>query len=233
MTTWIRILLAVLSLTMLLGAEGCPFTLDTGEGAGGTTTTSSGAAIDVGGTSGALWQVLFEDAITITVRAGKQVAAKQTPGLQAGLVTLLGGSLDAGSFCLRSDVVCPHQVLPGRTAILQSGSNAGAVAVSFNRRGPLATLPIAATGIAGQLDGKELMIPLAVGDAAQGSCALGAASLLAATASASSGNGARADSLRGRTTVSYDGACINLGGSGAFDPETRVELSMSFAAKRE
>jgi hypothetical protein len=57
--------------------------------------------------------------------------------------------------------------------------------------------------------------------------------MLAASASAESGSGARADTLRGRVTVSYDGACVNLGGSGAFDPETRVELSMGFAAKRE
>lgn len=231
MKTSARVLLSSLSLFVLLGADGCPFTVNPEQG--GSTSTGGGAAVDVGGSSGALWQVLFEEPVLITVRAGSQVAAKQTEGVDSGLVTLLGGSVDVGSFCLRSDVVCPHQVLPGRTAVLQPADLLGTVAVSFNRRGPLAALPVSATGIAGQLDGKELMIPLAVADAAQGSCALGATSLLAATASAASGSGTRADTLKGRVTLSYDGACVNLGGSGAFDPETRVELAMSFVAKRE
>jgi hypothetical protein len=126
-------------------------------------------------------------------------------------------------------VICPQQVLPAQTMLLQPTAAPGAFVAGFNRRGPLAAL-YKEPGLAGTIDGKELALPLAVGAAAEGICALGTTSAVLATATSADG-GARADLLHGRVTVAYDGTCLNLGG-GAIDPEASIELSIGFTGKR-
>jgi hypothetical protein len=211
---------------MLIGADGCPFKVGDSSGTTGTTGTT-GTAIDVGGASGAIWDLSFASEILVTLRSGTQAASKTAT--TTAPVQLLGSTLSLADFCWRTDVVCPQQVLPAQTMLIQPSSAQGSLVAGFNRRGPLEALA-KVTGLVGQVDGKELTVPLNVGAAAEGWCGLGASSRVLASASASSGSAA--DALQGRVTVVYSGSCVNLGGTGAIDPTATLELSVSFTGKR-
>ncbi len=224
MRHWLKIALAVLALTTLLGAD-CPLTLNPGSGSTGTSSTSS---VDVGGTSGALWQLQLENEMLVTLTQSGQAAAKKV-SLTGSIapVELLSQTLDLASFCWRSDVACPQSVLPEQTVIVQPSS--GGVALSFNRRGPLAAR--SDQSLAGTLDGKELSVPLVSTTSTSTMCPLGTSSAILGTAFASSGTGTTADTVQGRITVSYGGTCVDLGG-GAIASTSVLELSIGFTAKR-
>jgi hypothetical protein len=222
-----RVLLVLLALTMLIGADGCPFS--TNDSTTGTTGTT-GTAMDVGGTQGAIWNLSFASEILVTLRSGTKIASKSAT--TTAPVQLLGSTLSLADFCWRTDVVCPQQVLPAQTMLIQPSSTPGALVAGFNRRGPLEAL-VKEAGLVGQVDGKELTVPLNVGGAAAGWCGLAASSKVLASASASSGSGSQADALQGRVTVVYSGSCVDIGGTGAIDPTATVDLGASFTGKRQ
>jgi hypothetical protein len=186
--------------------------------------------MDLGGTNGALWRFEFEDQVLVALRTSSGTAAKTAP--QSGVADPLGSPIDLSTFCFRSDVVCPQQVLPSPVALLQPSITAGTFLIDFNRRGPLATLRNA-TGLAGQLSGAGISVPLGTGEVATDLCSLGASSMLLGTAAATGGDGTRADFIQGRLTVSYDGTCMNLGGAAGMEAGARVDLSMGFRASRQ
>jgi len=215
--------LAAVVLGTLGGADGCPLAVNP------STTTPQGStssSLDVGGQSGALWQVQFDTEVLVTLRlASGQAAAKKVP-LRSGLVDLLGATISVPDLCWRTDLVCPQGVLSEQTAIQQPAT--GGLLVGFNRRGPLAAMKD--NGLSGTLSGADLSVPLGVGQAAAGLCALGSSSAILASAYASSGT--RADTMQGRVTVAYDGTCAGLGGA-ALPADSRLELSLGFAGKRQ
>lgn len=228
----------------LLGAADCPLQVGTSAGQPGSTATGGGGAIDLGGTRGALWVADSDRSLTVTLQSGKKVS---TAKAEAGKASVqLGGQLIAlADFCWRTDVVCPHQVLPEKLGLAQLSS--GALLVGFNRRGPLAELR-GQKGLVGRLDGNDIIVPLAVSGAARGFCALGKDSAVVASAfieqtSVSSGSSSdagasrpahRAPRLQGRITVTYSGSCVVAGGSAsALLPTDTLRLSSSFTARRK
>jgi len=222
-----RVVLTICALPVFLAVDDCPVTMNP---ASEQTPSSSSGAVDVGGSSGALWQVLFEEEVLVTVKQGQDAASKKVK-ISSGSVELLGGTVDVASFCWRTDVACPQQVLPTTAMGSQLASSNTSVLISYKRRGPLYELN--QQGLAGVLQGKELPVPLTVGAAQSGICGLQTGSAVLGTAYATSGSGARADTLQGRSTVVYTGSCFNLGGSGALESDARIELSVGFAAKRQ
>ena len=214
---------AAMSLVFLCGADGCPVTVGSSDTTQSSSTTTS--SLDVGGQSGAKWQLTFEQDVLVTLRLASGNAAAQKVPLQTGIVNLLGAAISVGSLCWRSDVVCPQGVLAEQTPIQQPAT--GGLLIGFNPRGPLAAVHDA--GLTGALSNAEIDVPLAVGDAAKGLCGMGDGSAILASAYASSGS--RADSLQGRVIVVYSGICANLGGA-AIPADSRIELSVGFAGKR-
>jgi hypothetical protein len=227
--------LALIAVLANLGADGCPLSpsSDTVENSGG---------LDVGGPSGAMWQMTFDPRLLLTLRQGERATSAQTDERRSPLV-VDGQTIDLSSFCWRADVVCPQQVFPEQTIVLQPRpADPSQVVMGFNRRGPLAAFG-QAVGLSGRLEGRELTAALHTeqpGDP----CALQSGSALIATVFVDAddepasdgtdapGNGARANEIGGRVTLIYSGACLAIGGSAAIDPGARVELGAELVARR-
>lgn len=213
-------------LFVLLGAADCPLRFGNSEGGGGGGTT---AAVDVGGQEGAVWQVTAEPVLLVTLRTADGQLASAQVEVGRGFVTLLGQTIEIDDFCWRSEVACPQHVLATNTVLQQPSDNSG-VLLSFNARGPLSQ--VGGNALAGRLDGRDLSVPLAVGNATTGNCGLLETSSIGATAFAETALGSQATALTGRIAVTYTGTCLALGGNAALGPEDVVQISGGFTATR-
>lgn len=211
-----------------MGAGECPLA-SPGANEAAESPSADPNTLNVGGAEGALWRVTFDPEILVTLRAGQETVSQPVP-LGEGLMTIAGQSIDVANFCWRTDTICPHQVLPAETMIIQR-TPSRQILIGFNRHGPLASLKL--NGLAGQLDGRALSVPLAVGDATAGYCGLGQTSELIATAHPEEGDALNATSIEGRVALTYTGLCFNLGGSAAVENSLFLELSMKFTAARQ
>lgn len=229
---------------LLAGNSGCP--LQFGPQAAQEDPVA-GTAIDLGGSEGSTWQVSYDPAIDVTLKTATESETMSMTPLQ-GPVQMAAGIVDLGSLCWRPDTLCPQQLLPSETMIVQEGRH---LLVGFNRRGALAALA-QHVGLSAVLDGQELAAPLGISPADQGTCGLGAASILLATVgtaaqSAPEGDGSttaepdeadvaeeavKADYMKGRITLAYSGTCLILSGAAAMDPTVEVELAVGFTAMR-
>ena len=219
-----RVLFAiVLAVTVFPAANGCPLTTDPGSSDGST----SGPALDIGGTSGAIWEVSYDEETQVTLRATGQVATKKVKRSD-GPLSLLGSVFALSTFCWRTDVICPDEVLAPQTALVQPED--GQLVVGYRRKGPLATL--SQQGLWGTLDGSSLAIPLGMAPSKADPCTLATGSAIYGTASPSTTDATRSDSMQGQTTLRYSGSCVTLGGSGALQSSDLLELSVLFSAKR-
>lgn len=224
--------LAVLTLLLLhpllTAADGCPITLGTGSGSGsgsgGGSGSGSGAALQGN------WRLTYASTSRATLRSGTQTAsANLTPS--DGPTALLGRTLHLRTFCWRTDVVCPEQVLPTKTVIASSSSDTDQVVVSFNRKGPLTY--VKQQGLVGDLDGDELDIPLGMNKSKTDPCTLAVGSAVVATASASAEDDSDPDTLSGLVTVRYGGTCVSLGGNGAAYDSDELEIATQFSASKQ
>jgi len=213
----------LLAAPLLMGAE-CPFTTDPGE-AGGT--TSGGNAIDIGGTSGALWTPGYSGDLRVTLRGTNQTASVAVQP-DDGPFSLLGRTVDLTSFCWRVDVVCPDQVLRSQTALVQS--SASQFLVDFNRKGPLSRLN--QQGLVGALQGSQLTVPMGMNASKSEPCTLAVGSAINATATVSDEDATRASTICGLVTLRYSGHCVMLGGNGALLADDSLELALNFCAER-
>jgi hypothetical protein len=219
----LELALAVLLTPLLVGADGCPLTTNPGDPAATGSPTSQ---LDLGGPNGAIWTLSYEPELEVTLRTGNQVATQKVTSDTP--LTLAGGTLDLASFCWRVDVICPHQVLAAQTVLVQPA--AGQFLVSYNRKGPLASLTQA--GLVGVLDGQQLSIPLGMTPNTADPCTLGIGSAVHATATTTSDQPDTAGTLRGKVTVRYSGECVTLGGSGGLYATDLLELGVLFDGQR-
>lgn len=222
-----HVAIAALSLTLLLGAD-CPLKVGTGEG-GGAAGGGGGSseAVDIGGSNGAVWKVETGDKLLVTLVTadGRSESAQVEVG--RGDVTLLGRTIAVADLCWRPEIACPQHVLAEATAIRQDG---GAVQLTYNPRGPLAML--GGDALAGQLAGKELLVPLGIGGASSGICGLLATSAIGGTAFSAGADGL-ANAMSGRVAVTYSGTCVALGGSAAMGADDMLQISAAFDAVRQ
>jgi len=225
-----KLALIALALVVLQGSD-CPIQVGTGTGGGGSGSSGStgGPAVDIGGNTGALWQVSTDNNLLVTLRTADGHAASAQIPVGRGDVTLLGRTILIADFCWRPEIACPQHVLSEATGIRQP-QDGGQVLITFNARGPLAQLK--GNALAGTLRGKDLMVPLAVDAAAQGACGLLSTSAIGGTAF-SDDTTAQASALSGRVAVTYAGGCLALGGNAAIDPEDVVQISANFTATRQ
>lgn len=219
----LELALAVLLTPLLVGAEGCPLTTNPGDP---DPTASPTSLLDLGGPNGAIWTLSYEPKFEVTLRTGNQVATQQVTTDVP--LTLGGRTLDLASFCWRVDVICPNQVLATQTVLVQP--NASQFLVSYNRKGPLASLT--QQGLLGVLDGQQLSIPLGMTPNAADPCTLGIGSAVHATATTPSDQPDQAGTLRGKVTVRYSGECVMLGGSGGLYATDILELGVLFDGQR-
>lgn len=218
-------LAALLGLLFLMGADGCPLTTDP-PSAGGSSGSVPG--IDIGGSSGALWALTYGSDLRVTLRTGTQSASASVVPATSSVATVLGRTIDLSSFCWRTDVVCPHQVLTNQTMVVQSTST-NQLVVGFNRKGPLAAL--SDPGLLGTLQGSDLTVPLGMQPGAD-PCTLAVGSAVSATVSVPAGE-SRADAMDGLVTLRYSGECVTLGGNGALYDTDQIELTVRFAGTRQ
>jgi|GEM_PF-5588160 hypothetical protein len=229
---------------LLAGNTGCP--LDFGQEKAEEDPITEDV-VDMGGSEGSTWRIAYDERIDVTLKAGDQSQTAAISPLD-GPVQMNGAIVDLGSLCWRPDMLCPQQVLPTETMILQVGRQ---LLVGFNRRGPLAALAQQA-GLAASLDGREVTAPLNIAPADQGICGLGAASMLLATVGEAAEEDpeastdpdetaeeetegdppSTADFMKGRINLAYTANCLILNGAAAMDPTVEVELSVGFTAKR-
>jgi hypothetical protein len=247
-------LLAVALLTQ--GASGCPLFPDEGNaGDAGQTGGVIAADVDIGGAEGATWKLSYADTLQVTLYEGGKAASIKVKASQAGLVSLLGNTVDLTAFCWHTDTVCPSQVLTSKTSVIQPQGSPNHFVIGFNRRGPL--VGVNQSGLIGALDYRDLNIPL--GGASNGTkdpCALVKGSAILATAapapSASLDAGAdsgsphdagvgdsdsgspaeRAVTLKGQVTLGFNGNCFSLSTGGAIGPNAVISLSTTFAGVR-
>jgi hypothetical protein len=221
-----RTSVALLAVTLLMGAD-CPLQVGTGEtGGGGGGGGGAGEAVNIGGDAGALWKVETGDKLLVTLVADGRSASAQVE-VGRGDVTLLGRTISVADLCWRPEIACPQHILAQATAIRQEGA---AVQLTYNPRGPLSLLQGDALG--GQLAGKELLVPLGVGNAASGLCGLLSTSAIGATAFSAGADGL-ATAMSGRVAVTYGGTCVALGGSAAMGADDVLQISASFDAVRQ
>ncbi len=228
-SSWARILrvaIAALSLTVLLGAD-CPLAIDTGQGGNGGGAGGVGDALDIGGGAGAVWQVETGDKLLVTLVTadGRSESAQVEVG--RGDVTLLGRTIGVADLCWRPEIACPQHVLAKATAIRQDAS---AVQLTYNPRGPLAQL--GGKALAGQLSGKELLVPLGVGNASIGICGLLSTSAIGGTAFSAGADGT-ATAMSGRVAVTYGGTCVAMSGAAAMSADDVLQISAAFDAVRQ
>lgn len=218
-------LVALLALLFLMGADGCPLTTNP-PAAGGSSGTVPG--IDIGGSSGALWELTYASDMRVTLRSGTQSASTSVVPATNSVASVLGRTIDLSSFCWRVDVVCPHQVLTTQTVVVQSTTTDQFV-VGFNRKGPLTA--VADAGLLGTLQGSDLTVPLGM-QAGADPCTLAAGSAVSASASVPTGE-TLADAMEGLVTLRYSGECVTLGGNGALYTTDQVELTVRFTGTRQ
>ncbi len=215
---------------LCMGTDQCPL-INSSSDAAEESPPGDSDTLNLGGAQGALWRVAFEPEILVTLGADGE-AFSQTVQLSEGQFTLQGQTIDVANFCWRTDTICPHQVLPQETMIIQSEQSPRHILIGFNRQGPLSFLN-KYVGLNGQIDGRALSIPLAVGEAGQGQCGLGQTSAILATALSVENDDLDAMFIQGRIALTYTGLCFNLGGSAAMENAMSLELSMKFTAERQ
>lgn len=247
-----RVALAILGLALLSSAGTCP--VQVGDESGGTGAVPGG--LDLGGQAGTSWLVTTGAAARVSLRAGSESESVETP-IARQTVELLDRSIALGDFCWRSDVVCPHQLLPNELIIAQGAATQ--LLLSHSGKGPLAGS--VSRPLVGQLNGSELTVTLSITSEAAPAepCTALAGSALNArftsqaelehdeaqgTTSEEPPAEERAEEpdsapvpgrplvLEGRITIVYAGSCLTLGGSGILEPTDRVEISVPFRADR-
>ncbi len=225
----ISILLVLISIFLLTGADGCPMTVAPDPAPSGTNTQAA-SEVDLGGNGGALWLVKFADKTLLTVKSpdGAQTVKVSSRG---EAVTIEGNSVYLANFCWRTDVVCPQQLLQENTLIAQPAKPAGQVYLQISPKSAM-VLKHTQGGILGTLEKNELFIPIQMANAdKKNTCVLGDRSALVATASVDE-SPQKAEQLQGRVTLVYTAPCFNLTGSGQVHADTTVELAMEFEAQR-
>lgn len=224
------------------GADGCPLTMNVGDNGASPGGTSEQDGLDLGGPNGAVWKLSYDDETLVTLRHGGAVAAKLV-GSTDGPVSLAGNTLELASFCWRTDVVCPRQVLTSQTVVAQPQGAFSTLYLGFNPRGPLAALAKQQNVLEGRLDQHDLTVPLGLAQKSDpctlwnGSAILATAYVEAETEAEAGTDGEdveipRAATMKGKVTVVYSGTCLNLSGNAVY-PEAAVELSADFSASRE
>lgn len=231
-----RFLILFAALFLLPGADGCPLSMDNTPPQADGGNNNNGPTMDIGGPGGAFWILSYSKELVVTVRTSNQVASKKTT-TSAGTLSILNGTINISGFCSRSDTLCPDELLPDNTVILQTAEAPASPVIGFNRQGPLLIIKNQ-PGLYGILTGDALKVPLATNglSAAKGDhCALVPPSAIQARArnSSGTGDGNRADTLEGSITMAYGSDCFNLGGGSSLQTNSKVELSMAFSAKRK
>jgi len=220
--------LGLLALCLLTGAGECPLTTDPSQSGGDGT---GGPAVDIGGSSGAVWELTYASQVRVTLRSKTQTASTTAQPGTDGAVSLLGRTIDLTTLCWRTDVVCPDQVLTTHTSLVQSSSDR--FLVGFNRKGPLAALT--QQGLVGTLQGAALSVPMGMNASKADPCTLVVGSVINATATVASDSdpqAPRAEEMSGLVTLRYSGQCVALGGSGALYDDDQLELALQFSGSR-
>lgn len=221
------------AMLILAGFDGCPLAMDTNppvqQDAGPITPT-----LDIGGTNGAYWGLSYGKELVVTARSKSKVATKQVKAT-IGVLSILNSNINITGFCLRADTLCPADVLPSTTRIVQVAKTPWNPLLGFNRTGPLRIIKDQA-GLIGILKNDSLKVPMATSGlaAAKGDyCALVVPSSIDARVLAQAGGGSKADTIQGKITMAYASECWNLGGGSTVTPGTAVSLTVDFIAKRK
>jgi hypothetical protein len=198
---------------------------------------SMGPAVDIGSpgsSSGASWKMTYSSSISVTVHGPKKVTTKTI--LPTGVDQVGDCTINLGTFCALTNTVCPHKILPDKTAILQTSSAPSQPYIGFNRVGPLEPFKNQ-VGLVGSLAGTQLTVPLGTdGYSSQKGrpCALGQASVIRATVTDKAGLPAsKAVLMQGTVTLAYSSDCFTLSGTSVVPSGTRVEMTVAFTGNRQ
>lgn len=230
----------ILAVPVLFAAclDDCPFALDTppdstrvdGSPAAGTT-VDIGA---IGSSSGAAWEMTYSSDLAVTVHGPKKTTTKTVSATGVGQVG--DCTINLATFCPLPNTLCPHEVMPALTTILQSKFVPANPYIGFNRVGPLEPFK-SLTGLIGELKGSQLTVPLgtdAISTEKSKPCALGQSSIIRATVSDKAGlPTAKAVLMQGTVTLSYTDECFTVSGTSVVPTGTRVELTVAFTGRRK
>ena len=231
-------ILAVPVLLMACLTDDCPFALDT---PAGTTRADGGyvpgTVVDIGAigsSTGASWEMTFSSDLAVMVHGPKQTTTKTIPSNSVGQVG--DCTINLASFCQLTNTLCPQNVLPALTTILQLKSAPTQPFIGFNRVGPLEPFK-QNVGLVGLLNGSQLTVPLgtdAISTEKSKPCALGQASLIRATVSDKAGLPAdTAVLIQGTITLAFTDECFALSGTSVVPTGTRVEMTVAFSGRRK
>lgn len=224
--TTLRLAAASLSMLLLMGAaapkQGCGQGLDNRAGEPG---------INVGGSSGAMWQLSYQDQVEVIVKRGGVVVATQYASAAAGgEIDIDGIKVDLAALCAREDVACPHEVFPRQVRMTQPGAQLHLLYVEYNKTGPLAE--VADQTLLGNVDSDfDFSIALGIGGALAGPCGLLSVSYATGNISGA-GDPPIGQSLAGDIVTAYHGACVVSGVNGAAAAGLTVELRVPFTGTR-
>lgn len=219
--------LAVLAMTLLLGAktgdEGCGGGLDNRPGEKG---------IDVGGLSGAMWQVTYQDKMEVKVKKGAAIIATHNfAAATGGTFKVDGVDVDLTKFCGRDDVACPHELFPQQVKMTQPGYNLHFLYVTFNPVGPLKSLT--EKTLVGNVDSDhDFSIALGIGAAAAGVCGLIGVSYATGHIQGNNDDPPIGTDLSGHIVTEYAGGCALLGAAGGAGAGLTVQVKVPFSAVR-
>ena len=222
-------LLAVLSLTLLLGAapddeqQGCGGGLDNRPGEKG---------IDVGGPGGADWEMTYGDQVQVRVlKGGVAVATKNFAWATGGKFDVDGETVDLRKFCDRGDIACPEEVFPKKVRMTQPGANLHLLYVTFNPTGPLKDIKEAT--LLGNVDSDfDFSIFLGVGAAGAGSCGLLSTSYATGKITGTPAVPPKGTNFGGKIVTTYTGGCALLGTAAGAGAGLQVELTIPISGVR-
>jgi hypothetical protein len=218
--------LGALALLMLQGADrgGCGEGLDNRAGEPG---------INVGGATGATWDMAYSNTIEVRVLRGGAIVASETfDRFVGGSFDLDGRTVDIEPLCSRDDVACPQEVFPPVVEMTQPGSELHLLRIDFNAEGPLEELE--QKTLLGNVDSDDdFSIALGVDAAALGTCGLLKVSYATGHITASPNNPDLGVELEGDIVAAYSGGCVLIGEGGAAGAGLTVELRTPFSASRQ
>lgn len=189
--------------------------------------------LDVGGASGATWNVAFTDPITITVTDAYGVASVSRLPMAGGNFQVGQAAIALDGLCSRSDIVCPQNVFPLNVTLTQTDPMLHILAVRVNPKGPLALLPQPSR--IGNVDSfGGFAVLLDAGLAGMGTCGLLGLSTAKGTITKDPQDPSRGIALSGEISVGYAGGCVVLGNTmGVTGAGIKVELKLGFSATRQ